>query len=151
MKRLFEGKRLFVIERDGWEYVERKKAKEAVAVIAVTADRRVVLTEQFRKPLSARVIDWLVSQSLSFAGVGSRGGSEGSPVAQLDARVGVESREEDARMSHSRVSTCDHGERNVSSAPPEILRSRPSSPPPRRIELGNETTLRRQTPLRHRA
>ena len=58
MKRLFEGKRVFVIERDGWEYVERKKGKEAVAVIAVTEDRRVILTEQFRKPLNARVIDW---------------------------------------------------------------------------------------------
>ena len=57
-KRLFEGKKIFVLERDGWEYVERKKAKEAVAVIAVTDDDEVVLTEQYRRPVDARVIDW---------------------------------------------------------------------------------------------
>ncbi|HVS30355.1 MAG TPA: NUDIX hydrolase [Thermoanaerobaculia bacterium] len=58
MKTIFEGERVLVIERDGWEYVERKKGKEAVAVIAVTPDRHVILTEQFRQPVNARVIDW---------------------------------------------------------------------------------------------
>jgi ADP-ribose pyrophosphatase len=57
-KRLFEGKKIFVLERDGWEYVERKKATEAVAVIAVTEDDEVILTEQYRRPVDARVIDW---------------------------------------------------------------------------------------------
>jgi ADP-ribose pyrophosphatase len=57
-QRIFEGKRIFVLERDGWEYVERKKATEAVAVIAVTEDDKVVLTEQYRRPVDARVIDW---------------------------------------------------------------------------------------------
>src|SRR6478735_10966654 len=57
-KRLFEGKKVFVLERDGWEYVERKKATEAVAVIAVTEDDEVILTEQYRRPVDARVIDW---------------------------------------------------------------------------------------------
>ena len=57
-KQIFEGKRIVVFERDEWEYVERKKATEAVAVIAVTDDGEVVLTEQDRKPVNARVIDW---------------------------------------------------------------------------------------------
>jgi ADP-ribose pyrophosphatase len=57
-KQIFEGKRIVVFERDEWEYVERKKATEAVAVIAVTEDGEVVLTEQDRKPVNARVIDW---------------------------------------------------------------------------------------------
>ena len=57
-KRIFEGKRILVLERDDWEYVERKKATEAVAVIAVTKDDEVILTEQHRKPVDARVIDW---------------------------------------------------------------------------------------------
>jgi len=57
-KQIFEGKRIVVLERDDWEYVERKKATEAVAVIAVTEDDEVILTEQDRKPLNARVIDW---------------------------------------------------------------------------------------------
>ena len=55
---IFEGKRVVVLERDGWEYVERKKGKEAVAVIATTDDGKLILTEQYRRPVDARVIDW---------------------------------------------------------------------------------------------
>ncbi|HEX6974021.1 MAG TPA: NUDIX hydrolase [Vicinamibacterales bacterium] len=58
MKTVFEGDHLYVRERDGWQYVERKKATEAVAVLAETEDGEVVLTEQKRKPLNARVIDF---------------------------------------------------------------------------------------------
>jgi ADP-ribose pyrophosphatase len=57
MKTVFEGDHLYVLERDGWQYVERKKAKEAAAVLAET-DEGVILTEQFRRPLNARVIDF---------------------------------------------------------------------------------------------
>src|SRR5512141_758659 len=57
-RRIFEGKHVFVCERDGWEYVERKKAKSAVAIVAETDDGRVVLTEQYRRPVDARVIDY---------------------------------------------------------------------------------------------
>jgi len=56
MKKIFEGKHVIVRERDGWEFVERKKAKEAVAIVAV-ADGRLILTEQYRRPVDARVID----------------------------------------------------------------------------------------------
>lgn len=58
MNTIFEGKHVLVLERDDWQYVERKKGKSAVAVIAVTEDEKVLLTEQFRKPVNARVIDW---------------------------------------------------------------------------------------------
>src|SRR5205807_2821840 len=51
------GKHVLVLARDGWEYVERKKGKEAVAVIAVTDDGRLILTEQYRRPVDAIVID----------------------------------------------------------------------------------------------
>ena len=57
MHQLFEGNKLLVFERDGWEFVERKKGKEAVAVIALTDDDQLILVEQFRKPVGARVID----------------------------------------------------------------------------------------------
>lgn len=57
-KTIFEGDHLFVRERDGWQFVERKKAKEAVAVLAETDRGEVVLTEQHRKPLARRVIDF---------------------------------------------------------------------------------------------
>lgn len=58
MKTVFEGKHVLVLEQDGWQFVERKKGKEAVAVVALTDDDRVVLTEQHRKPVGARVIDY---------------------------------------------------------------------------------------------
>ena len=54
---VFEGDHLLVRESDGWQFVERKKGKEAVAVLAI-ADDGVILTEQFRNPLNARVIDY---------------------------------------------------------------------------------------------
>jgi len=55
--RIFEGKHVVVLERKGWEFVERRKAKEAVAIIAITDDRKIVLTEQYRAPVDARVLD----------------------------------------------------------------------------------------------
>lgn len=57
-KTLFEGKRILVLERDGWQFVERKKGKSAVAVVAVTDDGKIILTEQQRRPVDRRVIDW---------------------------------------------------------------------------------------------
>jgi ADP-ribose diphosphatase len=56
MKTIFKGKKIVVRERDGWEFVERKSAKEAVAIIAVSRGK-IVLTEQYRRPVDARVID----------------------------------------------------------------------------------------------
>ncbi|MDQ3280975.1 MAG: NUDIX hydrolase [Acidobacteriota bacterium] len=58
MKTIFEGERLLVKETDDWQFVERKKGKSAVAVIAETDDGKVILTEQLRKPLGKRVIDY---------------------------------------------------------------------------------------------
>lgn len=58
MKKIAEGKRVVILESDGWEYVERKKGKEAVAVIAQDETGAVILTEQFRRPVDARVIDF---------------------------------------------------------------------------------------------
>src|ERR1700730_2279660 len=57
-KIIFEGKKIFVATRDGWEFVERKNAREAVAVVAETEDGKVILTEQYRRPVDANVIDF---------------------------------------------------------------------------------------------
>ncbi len=59
IRTIFEGERVIVLRRDGWEFVERKKGKSAVAIVALTDDGRVILTEQYRRPVDARVIDWL--------------------------------------------------------------------------------------------
>lgn len=58
MKTIFEGDHLFVKENDGWQFAERKSSTEAVAVIAETDRGELVLTEQHRKPLARRVIDF---------------------------------------------------------------------------------------------
>jgi ADP-ribose pyrophosphatase len=58
MKTIFEGKHVIVIERDGWEYVERKKGKSAAAIVARTDDGKIVLVEQYRRAVDARVIDF---------------------------------------------------------------------------------------------
>jgi len=58
MGQIFEGKHVLVLERDGWEFVERKKGKSAVVILAVTDDDKVILVEQFRRPVNARVIDF---------------------------------------------------------------------------------------------
>jgi ADP-ribose pyrophosphatase len=58
MGQIFEGKHVLVLERDGWEFVERKKGKSAVVILAVTDDDHVILVEQFRRPVNARVIDF---------------------------------------------------------------------------------------------
>jgi len=55
---VIEGKYVLVLERDGWEYVERKRGKEAVIVIAATDDDKLVLIEQYRRPVDANVIEW---------------------------------------------------------------------------------------------
>ena len=58
MKIIFEGDHVNVLERDHWQYVERKKGKEAAAVLAETEDGEIILTEQVRHPVNARVIDF---------------------------------------------------------------------------------------------
>tara|TARA_R110000850_G_scaffold175640_4_gene301402 strand:- start:1104 stop:1664 length:561 start_codon:yes stop_codon:yes gene_type:complete len=40
-----------------WEYVTRTNARGAVAILAVTDDKLVVLTEQYRPPVGRRVIE----------------------------------------------------------------------------------------------
>jgi len=58
MRVIFESQHLLLLERDHWQFVERKKGKEAVAVIAETDDGELILTEQFRRPVNARVLDF---------------------------------------------------------------------------------------------
>jgi len=54
---LAEGQFTRLVAKDGWEWVERINTSGAVVVVAVTADRRVVLVEQYRIPLGRRVVE----------------------------------------------------------------------------------------------
>lgn len=53
---LFEGEHLLLLRRADWEYAEHRTAKESVMVVALTFDRRIVLTEEFRPAVNAPVI-----------------------------------------------------------------------------------------------
>jgi ADP-ribose pyrophosphatase len=55
---LFEGKHLRVKSEGRWEYVERCKAKAGVVIVALTPEDKLVLVEQFRIPVHARVIEF---------------------------------------------------------------------------------------------
>lgn len=55
---VYEGKFLtYRRTSGGWEYVTRSNAKGCVAILAVTEDSRIVLTEQYRPPLRRQVIE----------------------------------------------------------------------------------------------
>ncbi len=54
---LGKGRHLQLVCEDGWEFIERVGVSGVVAVLAVTDEGRLVLTEQFRKPVRASVLD----------------------------------------------------------------------------------------------
>lgn len=54
---LGRGKFLQLVREGKWEFVDRVNAKGVVAVVAVTADRRILLTEQYRPAVGRSVID----------------------------------------------------------------------------------------------
>ncbi len=51
------GRFLRLVRADGWEFVERVRATGVVAIVAVTADGELILTEQFRASVKGPVID----------------------------------------------------------------------------------------------
>jgi ADP-ribose pyrophosphatase len=56
-KLIASGKYMNVVVRRGWEYVERTNVSAIVALIAVTDDGRILLTEQYREPVGNRVVE----------------------------------------------------------------------------------------------
>ncbi len=56
-KTLVAGKYLRMVSVGGWEFVERVGSSGVVAVVAVTDADEIVLTEQVRRSVAARVID----------------------------------------------------------------------------------------------
>ncbi len=65
---IVSGKHVRLVNRDGWEYAERIGATGVVVVVAVTAENRLLLTEQFRPPVHARVIELPAGLSGDVAG-----------------------------------------------------------------------------------
>lgn len=54
---LGEGKFLRLIRENKWEWVQRTKASGVVYIAAMTHAKKVILIEQFRPPLNAKVIE----------------------------------------------------------------------------------------------
>ncbi len=54
---LAEGRYARLVAQNGWEWAERVNTVGAVVIVAITADRQLVLVEQFRIPLGRRVIE----------------------------------------------------------------------------------------------
>jgi ADP-ribose pyrophosphatase len=57
IKTLAEGKYLGLYAQDTWEFAARPNSTGVVGILPVTDDGQVVLVEQFRVPLQARVIE----------------------------------------------------------------------------------------------
>lgn len=54
---LGEGGFLRLVERDGWELVERTDAHDVVVIVAVTPAGELLLVEQWREPVRNRVVE----------------------------------------------------------------------------------------------
>jgi ADP-ribose pyrophosphatase len=54
---LAEGRHVRLVRQDGWEWAERRGISGVVAIIALTPDDEVLLVEQYRPPVKARVIE----------------------------------------------------------------------------------------------
>ena len=55
---LCKGKYLDLIREDNWEYVRRNNCSGIVVIVALTDEQKVILVEQFRRPVAAQVIEW---------------------------------------------------------------------------------------------
>jgi ADP-ribose pyrophosphatase len=54
---LHEGRYLTLVDHDGWEYVTRPTVTGIVVMVALTADAKLVLVEQYRRPLRRRCVE----------------------------------------------------------------------------------------------
>lgn len=55
---LAESGYLRLVNQDGWDFVQRKGSSGVVTILGVTPNREVVLVEQYRIPVGARVIEF---------------------------------------------------------------------------------------------
>lgn len=56
-KSIYEGTHLSMIRSGRWEFVTRKTARLAVAIVAITDSREIILVEQHRPPVGRAVVE----------------------------------------------------------------------------------------------
>lgn len=81
---LYRGRFLQIQRQDHWEYVSRVNASGAVHILALTAERDLLLVEQYRPPVGAAVLE------LPAGLVGDDDGGAGETPEQAAARELVE-------------------------------------------------------------
>ncbi len=54
---LFRGRYLGLVESGGWEFATRTNASSVAVLIPVTGDNEIILVEQYRVPVSSRVVE----------------------------------------------------------------------------------------------
>ncbi len=77
---LEEGAFVRLVRQNGWEWAERTNNTGVVAVIAITENAQLVLTEQYRRPVDARVLDLPMGLS------GDVDGAEGEDLREAARR-----------------------------------------------------------------
>jgi len=77
---LGEGRFVRLVRRNGWEWAERTNSSGIVAIVAITLEGQLVLAEQYRPPVAARVIDLPMGLS------GDLGGDEGEELHEAARR-----------------------------------------------------------------
>jgi ADP-ribose pyrophosphatase len=81
---LHQGRFIRMVRRDGWEYVEHPHIRGIVVMVAVTEDQCLLLVDQYRKPLQARVME------LPAGMVGDRPGETDEPFEEAARRELIE-------------------------------------------------------------
>jgi ADP-ribose pyrophosphatase len=56
-KILYEGKFIRFVSKNGWEYTQRTNCAGIAVIVAVTADRRLLLVQQYRPPVDQDVME----------------------------------------------------------------------------------------------
>ena len=77
---LAEGRFVRLVRQDGWEWAERTNNSGVVVIVAITDQAEIVLAEQYRPPLDARVLDLPMGLS------GDLDGAEGEPLHEAARR-----------------------------------------------------------------
>lgn len=53
----YRGRYLGIAERENWEFASRTNASSVAVLVPLTADHEIVLVEQYRPPVSSRVVE----------------------------------------------------------------------------------------------
>ncbi len=79
-KILAEGKYLRLVDKGGWECVERVHCSDVVGIVAITNEGKLLMIEQYRRPLERTVIE------LPAGLVGDQAGQQGEDLAVAAGR-----------------------------------------------------------------